>query len=96
MPIRNIIGIPLTFYWFCAFAIFFRSNSLSSAIEVEKAFVFLNSSGSENINVQIGWIFWPLTLVHWAAYNGWFTGWERKIPSWSLAVFYGGSPTTKK
>lgn len=89
MPIRNIIGIPLTFYWYCASAIFFRSNSLSSAIQVEKAFLFLNSAGSQNINIQIGWIFVPLTIVHWAAYKGWFADWHRKIPTWSFAAFYG-------
>lgn len=89
MPIRNIIGVPLTFYWFCASAIFFRSNDIGSAIQVEKAFVLLNAAGTENINVQMGWIFIPLTILHWAAYRGWFADWQRKIPRWSFVVGYG-------
>jgi alginate O-acetyltransferase complex protein AlgI len=89
LPLRNMLGIPLTFYWFCASVIFFRSKDLGSAMQIEKAFVLLNSSGSQNLNMQIGWIFVPLIIVHWAAYKGWFTDWQRQIPSWSFAAFYG-------
>jgi alginate O-acetyltransferase complex protein AlgI len=89
LPLRNMLGIPLTFYWFCASVIFFRSNDLSSAMQVEKSFVFLNSPGSQNLGIQVGWIFVPLTIMHWAAYKGWFADWWRKIPRWSFAVLSG-------
>jgi alginate O-acetyltransferase complex protein AlgI len=87
--LRNIVGIPLTFYWFCASASFFRVSDLSTLILVEKSFLFLSSPGSENLNIQIGWIFIPLIIMHWAAYKGWFADWWQKIPKWSFAVFYG-------
>ncbi|MEH2351139.1 MAG: MBOAT family O-acyltransferase [Nostoc sp.] len=89
LPLRNIVGLPMTFYWFCASAIFFRSNDIASAMQVEKSFLFFNSLGSQNINVEIGWIFIPLIIMHWAAYKGWFADWWQKIPKWSFAVFYG-------
>ncbi len=89
LPLRKMLGMPITFYWFCAFAIFFRSNDLSSALQIEKSFLFLKSLGSENLNLQIVWIFIPLIMLHWAAYKGWFADWWRKIPSWSFAVFFG-------
>jgi alginate O-acetyltransferase complex protein AlgI len=89
LPLRNMIGIPLTFYWFCASSIFFRSHDLGTAMQVEKSFLFLNSPGSQNLNIQIGWIFVPLMIIHWAAYKGWFANWWCKIPRWSFAVFYG-------
>ncbi|MCL6749986.1 hypothetical protein KBT16_02940 [Nostoc sp. CCCryo 231-06] len=89
LPLRKILGIPLTMYWFCASAIFFRSNDLSSAIQIEKSFLFLTSLGSKNLNLQIAWTFVPLIMLHWAAYKGWFADWWRKIPSWSFAVCFG-------
>ncbi|HLO84521.1 MAG TPA: MBOAT family O-acyltransferase [Nostocaceae cyanobacterium] len=89
VPIRKILGIPLTFYWFCASAIFFRSNDIKSALQIEKAFLFFNSSGEQNVNIQLGWIFIPLVILHWAAYKGWFSDWLGKIPSWSFAAGYG-------
>lgn len=88
-PLRNMLGIPLTFYWFCASIIFFRSNDLRSAIQVEKAFVFLNSPGSQNLNLQICWIFLPIIAIHWVAYQGWLADWWRKIPTWIFALGYG-------
>lgn len=84
-----MLGIPLTMYWFCASAIFFRSNDLSSAIQIEKSFLFLNSLGSQNLNLQVAWIFVPLIILHWATYKGWFSDWWRKIPSWIFAVCFG-------
>jgi alginate O-acetyltransferase complex protein AlgI len=89
LPLRNMLGIPLTFYWFCASAIFFRSNDISSAMQIEKSFLLLNSPGSENLNIQIGWIFIPLAIMHWAAYKNWLADWFQKIPQWSFVVFYG-------
>ncbi|MEH2077945.1 MAG: MBOAT family O-acyltransferase [Nostoc sp.] len=89
LPLRNILGIPLTFYCFCALAPFFGSKDLSTAIEIEKSFLFLNSLGSQNLNLQIAWLFVPLIMLHWAAYKGWFADWWRKIPSWSFAVCFG-------
>ncbi|MBC1239434.1 MBOAT family protein [Nostoc sp. 2RC] len=89
LPLRNMLGIPLTFYWFCASAIFFRSNDISSAMQIEKSFLFLNSPGSENLNIQIGWVFIPLAIMHWAAYKNWLADWYQKIPQWSFVVFYG-------
>lgn len=89
VPLRKMLGIPLTLYWFCASAIFFRSNDLSSAVQIEKSFLFFNSLGSENLNLQIAWIFVPLIILHWAAYKSWFADWWRKIPSWSFAVCFG-------
>lgn len=89
MTFRKILGIPLTFYWFCASAIFFRSNDIKSALQIEKAFLFFNSSGEQNVNIQMGWIFIPLVILHWAAYKGWFSDWLGKIPSWSFATGYG-------
>jgi len=89
LPLRKMLGTPLTLYWFCASAIFFRSNDISSAIQIEKSFLFLNSLGYQNLNLQIAWIFLPLTILHWAAYKGWFSQWWRKIPSWSFAVCFG-------
>ncbi|MEH2092594.1 MBOAT family O-acyltransferase [Nostoc sp.] len=89
LPLRNMLGIPLTFYWFCASAIFFRSNDITSAIQIAKSFVFLNSPGSENLNIQVAWIFIPLVMMHWVAYKNWLAGWWQKIPQWSFAVFYG-------
>jgi alginate O-acetyltransferase complex protein AlgI len=56
---------------------------------VEKSFVFLNSSGSQNLDLQMAWIFIPLIIMHWANYKGWFRDWWEKIPQWSFAVFYG-------
>lgn len=89
LPLRNILGIPLTFYWVCASTIFLRSNDLASGLQVEKSFVFLNSSGSQNLDLQMAWIFIPLIIMHWANYKGWFRDWWEKIPQWSFAVFYG-------
>ncbi len=89
LALRKMLGIPLTMYWFCASAIFFRSNDISSAIQIEKSFLFLTSLGSQNLNLQIAWIFVPLIILHWAAYKGWFTQWWRQIPSWSFAVVFG-------
>ncbi|MBD2677421.1 MULTISPECIES: MBOAT family protein [Nostoc] len=89
LPIRKTLGIPLTFYWFCASAIFFRSNDINSAVQIEKAFLFFHSSGYENVNLQLAWFFIPLAILHWSAYKGWLTHWTEKIPNWSFAAFYG-------
>ncbi|MEH1822388.1 MAG: MBOAT family O-acyltransferase [Nostoc sp.] len=89
IPLRNMLGIPLTFYCFCALSPFFGSKDLNSAIQIEKSFLFFTSLGSQNLNLQIAWIFIPLIMLHWAAYKGWFADWWRKIPSWSFAVFFG-------
>lgn len=89
IPLRNMLGIPLTFYCFCALSPFFGSKDLSSALQIEKSFLFFTSLGSQNLNLQIAWIFVPLIMLHWATYKGWFADWWRKIPSWSFAVCFG-------
>ncbi|MBH8578101.1 MBOAT family protein [Nostocaceae cyanobacterium CENA369] len=89
LPLRNLLGIPLTFYCFSALAPFFGSRDLITALKIEKSFLFFTSLGSQNLNLQIAWIFVPLTILHWAAYKGWFTQWWRKIPSWSFAIVFG-------
>ncbi len=89
LPVRNALGVPLTFYWFCASGIFFRSEDFSSGLIIVKSFVLFNSPGTENLGVQAGWMFIPLVLLHWAAYKNWFTKWWRIIPNWSFAAIYG-------
>ena len=89
LPVRNALGVPLTFYWFCASGIFFRSEDFLSGLTIVKSFVLFNSPGTENLGIQAGWIFVPLVLLHWAAYKNWFTNWWRIIPNWSFAAIYG-------
>lgn len=89
LPLRNIIGIPLTFYWFCASSILFRSNDLATAMQVGKSFIFLNSPGYENLNIQVAWFLIPLFIMHWAAYKLDKIEWWQKIPNWSFAALFG-------
>ncbi|WP_202219106.1 MBOAT family protein [Okeania sp. KiyG1] len=89
LPVRNALGVPLTFYWFSASGIFFRSEDFFSGLTIVKSFVLFNSPGTENLGLQAGWIFIPLVFLHWAAYKNWFTNWWRIIPNWSFAAIYG-------
>ncbi|WP_293078483.1 MBOAT family O-acyltransferase [Moorena sp. SIO3H5] len=89
LPVRNALGVPLTFYFFSASGIFFRSEDFFSGLTIVKSFVFFNSPGTENLGLQAAWIFIPLVLLHWAAYKNWFTNWWRIVPNWSFAVIYG-------
>ncbi|NES66446.1 MAG: MBOAT family protein [Okeania sp. SIO2D1] len=89
LPVRNALGVPLTFYWFCASGIFFRCEDFFSGLTIIKSFVLFNSPGTENLGLQAGWMFIPLVLLHWAAYKNWFTNWWRIIPNWSFAAIYG-------
>lgn len=85
----NFLGIPLTFYWFCAAGTFFRSTSLHKDWISFKAFILFQSSGSQNLQLELAWILLPLTLVYWSIYKGWWPEWWRTIPNWGFTMCYG-------
>jgi alginate O-acetyltransferase complex protein AlgI len=82
-------GILLTFYWVCFTWIFFRADSFSTAITVVKAFVLLESPGTQQLNLALFGVFALLGCLHWLFSNPTWKTWCLALPHQLFAVGYG-------
>ena len=90
LPIREIIGIPLTFYWFCVSVIFFRCQDIGSGLSIVKSFVLFQSLGNDNLGLssEFIYIFAFLVLLHWLEYQQYLTNLWRKISTTNFVILY--------
>jgi alginate O-acetyltransferase complex protein AlgI len=87
--ISSLVGLPLTFYWFCASGVFFGSQDLYSGWVSFKAFIFFQAPGVGSLDARAIWVLVPLGVMHWLNQRGWLSNWWRQVPAWSFAACYG-------
>ncbi|GAB4302914.1 MAG: MBOAT family protein [Oscillatoriaceae cyanobacterium] len=83
------IGAILTFYWVCLAWIFFRARDFHSAISTLQSFVLFHSNGTNQLDLNLLWVFAFFVLIHFATYRRLWHNWWHRIPGWSFAAFYG-------
>ena len=85
------IGPILTFGWFYASGVFFRSPDLETALIVFKGLVLFQATGTESFGPAIWGIFAGLALAHWISYRkSVHLRWEAFGP-WLFPVTYGAA-----
>ncbi|HIK11708.1 MAG TPA: MBOAT family protein [Oscillatoriaceae cyanobacterium M33_DOE_052] len=87
--ILPFIGAILTFYWVCLAWIFFRARDFHSAISTLQSFVLFHSNGTNQLDLNLLWVFAFFALIHFATYRRLWHNWWHHIPGWSFAAFYG-------
>ncbi|GAB4546760.1 MAG: MBOAT family protein [Pleurocapsa sp.] len=87
--IFKLIAPLLTFYWVCFTWIFFRAADFTTALVIVKSFIFLDASGSEELNKFLLLFILLLTIVHYAAYRRITINWWAKTPDWMFSVLCG-------
>ncbi len=85
----KLLGTALTFYWVCIAWIFFRAVDFATAFEVVKAFVFFQSSGTNEFQLPGITLFVVLTILHWIAYKKLLRQWWRSLPTPVFAAAFG-------
>ena len=85
----GVLGQPLTFLFFIATLIVFRTIGFADTWVALRSFLFLQSPGDLDFGPTVFWLFPALALVHYVTYRRWLATWWRKLPAGGFAVAFG-------
>jgi alginate O-acetyltransferase complex protein AlgI len=83
------IATALTFFWVSLAWIFFRANSLETALATAKTFVLFRSPGSADFGMKAVIAFIALAVIHWLASRNQPFPWWQRVPTWQFATACG-------
>ncbi len=83
------LGLPLTLSFVCLGWIFFRARTLPDAWTATRAFLFLGTPGTQELDPLVFAPLFLLALAHVVTRRRWLAGWWEKLPAWGFAVAYG-------
>jgi len=85
------VGAVVTFWWVCLAWIFFRATDVDTAWTVTKAYVLLDSPGTELLGDRLVWVVAGLGLLHGVAYKRLLGGWAERLPTWGFTTAYAAA-----
>ncbi len=86
--VAQILGPILTFYWVCIAWVFFRSPDLATSLVILKSFILFKTNGTEQVGINMLWLFPCLLAAHWIVYKRYLIERLRWMADWAFAAWY--------
>ncbi|HED66473.1 MAG TPA: MBOAT family protein [Planctomycetes bacterium] len=85
------IAMPLTFVFFIASLIVFRTGGWDHTWTALRSFLLFESPGSKDFGTTVLWLFPIFVGLHWLSYRRVFAGFWRRLPDSAFALAIGAA-----